>query len=82
MKPTKKKLSRESSLISELSKEHGYVIADFPSARDQYTYVVNTKTGKGGMAVLLRLAVPHDSALGTAMIEQRKMTKASRRRRA
>lgn len=65
IKPTKKQL-RENKLLEELQHNHGYLITKTDRKKERFTSIFKQK-GKTLVyvpAVMLRLAVPMDSAIG------------------
>lgn len=65
MKPTKKQL-QETKLLEKLQQDHDYLITKMDRRKERFTSIFKRK-GKTMVyvpAVMLRLAVPADSALG------------------
>lgn len=65
MKPTKKQL-RETKLLEELRIKHDYLVTKMDRKKERFTSIFKRK-GKTMVyvpAVMLRLAVPVDSAIG------------------
>ena len=65
MKPTKKQL-QETKLLEKLQQDHDYLITKMDRRKERFTSIFKPK-GKTMVyvpAVMLRLAVPADSALG------------------
>lgn len=69
IKFTKRARDRESELILELQRDHGYMLASMPREADRLTTQVRKIGSKMTMtpARVIRLIVPDDSALGRAI---------------
>lgn len=70
------KLARELSLLGELQRDHGYMLARMSRERDRYTTQVR-KIGGAKITMVparvIRLIVPDDSALGQAAARYEKV---------
>jgi hypothetical protein len=75
------KRKRESKLLMELQKKHGYTMLDMIKPADRFMWSFNFKTGAGTLTRMLRLSVPKESALGRAMAESDKAKDARRKTR-
>lgn len=73
------KRKRESKLLMELQKNHGYTMLDTIKSVDRLMWSFDFKTGSGTLTRMLRLSVPIQSALGRAMAQSDK-AKAARQR--
>lgn len=69
------KQARESKLLMELQRDHGYVLAKMPREADRYTTQVRKiKSAQMTMtpARVIRLIVPDGSSLGQALAKEEK----------
>ena len=73
------KRKRESKLLMELQKNHGYTMLDTVKSADRFMWSFNFKTGAGTLTRMLRLSVPRESALGRAMAQSDKAKDAKAR---
>lgn len=73
------KRKRESKLLMELQKNHGYTMLDTIKPVDRFLWSFNFKTGAGTLTRMLRLSVPRESALGRAMAQSDKAKDAKAR---
>ena len=69
--------TRESALFAELCARHGYAFADALPARDRSTMLASRKDGRLQIqgAVVVKLMVPADGALGRQIIAMREEKK-------
>lgn len=77
------KQKREYALFAKLQDLHGYTLMPPRRGVDETMMVFDRRTNKMDVALVLRLAVPQDSALGEAYEEYRKepTTQKKKRRR-
>ena len=68
-----KKRARESKLLAELSQKHGYTLADTLPSKDRIVMFMHTENGKRQIdaAIVVKLIVPANSALGKAIQARR-----------
>ena len=73
-KPTAKQ-QREFKLFEKLQAEHGYTLMDACRGMEKTQLMFDRTTKKMSVAIVMRLAVPADSAIGKSMAAYRERSK-------